>query len=165
MDVDNSTVDIDVTAEDLLRQIESLPSEERLKIAYELSTDAEWERIKQWGVSIVGWLDSNRLVNKCGENRSDLTPLVAMMHTSALLMKEAFGSQARLEMQHQSEITQWGMQLSDAISDLASNVEADAENMATLLAHYEGVLQGRRIGVEYQDEFGAAIVYQQEEEK
>ena len=73
-------------------------------------------------------------------------------------MKQTFAHQARLEMQHQDEDTQWGMQLADAVSDLSTNICEDAEKIASMVAHYAAVLHGRRIGVEYQDEFGESIV-------
>ena len=162
MAVDKTNTTTDVSADELLRQVDALPEAERLKIVYELVSDAEWDRIKEWSVSIIDWIDSKGIVNKHSEQRSDLVPLVAMMHTASLLMKQTFAHQARLEMQHQNEDTQWGMQLADAVSDLSTNICEDAEKIASMVAHYAAVLHGRRIGVEYQDEFGESIVYKKE---
>lgn len=150
----------DKAIEELRETLQSLSDSDLLKVGYELRVTKESDHIKEWSMFLLDWLDSNRIINDYETGTSDSAPAIAMAHTAAVLLRTSLEGQARLEMQAQDESTQWAMKLADSMSDVASNLVSDAEQMITLMSHYQACLAGRRGGIAYQDQEGNAIVYQ-----
>ena len=155
----NETKD-DQSLDELKTKLESLSYEDRLRVAYQLKVTKESDRIKEWSLFLVDWLDSNEIVNDHASGSSDSAPVIAMANTAAVILRTSLEAQTRAELQSQDASTQWAVQLTDAMSDLATDLETNAAQMASLMSQYQACLSGRRAGIEYQDEQGTPVIYE-----
>ncbi len=154
--------DIDgVTIGDVAEAIAKLSDEEKAATIYDTVRGENFEEIRGWSVHWLDYLEANNLVNDYQRGYSRLEPVLGMMLISTQLLKQAFETQARIEMQVQDENTQFGMRIADAIADRAISIQETTDELINLTTHYQSVLKGRGLGLHYQDDYGAAVAYEE----
>ena len=144
-----------VTAGDVMEQVQRLTDEDKYAMVYRIACDEMFEDIRSYSVDLSYLLDELGLVNDYEKRVSKTAPTMGMLNLGIAMLTQVFAKQARQEMQAQSHETQWGMQLSDAISDKAVAIQSQVHELTTLISHYEAVLTGRRMGVNFKDEDGS----------
>lgn len=147
------------TIGDVAEAIAKLSDEDKSLAIYETVRTDNFADVKGWSVHWLDYLEANGLVNDYREGHSRLEPVLGMMLISTQLLKQAFETQARVEMQVQDQYTQFGMRIAEAIADRAITMQEMASEMINLTTHYQSVLAGRRLGMHYQDEMGSYIPY------
>jgi len=148
-----------VTIGDVAEAIAKLSDEDKSLAIYETVRTDNFDDVKGWSVHWLDYLEANNLVNDYRKGHSRLEPVLGMMLISTQLLKGAFETQARVEMQVQDEDTQFGMKIAEAIADRAITLQEMTNEMINLTTHYQSVLAGRRLGMHYQDDMGSTVPY------
>lgn len=155
--------DREALVQGLQEQIAGLSNEERNKVLWDLIVEDQWDRIREWSLWCIDFMDSQGLVNNHETQTSDRKPALGMLVALTKMMAMSADSMARVELQVMSEGSEFGSQVAQEISDVANNLVTDAEALATLHCAYEAVLAGRRRNVHYIDTEGKTEPFTQEE--
>lgn len=143
-----------VTAGDVMEKVQSLTDSDKYSLVYRIAVDEMFESIRQHALDFSHLLDELGLVNDYEKRVSKTASTMGMTELGLAMINQVFSKQARMEMQAQDEQTQWGMQLSAAISDQAADIHSQLRDLTTLVCNYEAVLLGRRMGVNFTDKDG-----------
>ena len=146
-----------VTPGDVMEKVQQLSDKDKYALVYQIACDEMYEDIRKFAVDFSYLLDEMGLVNDYEKRVSKTAPTMGMTNLGLAMITQVFAKQARSEMQAQSEQTQWGMQIADSISDRANEIKAQFEDLTALICHYEAVLLGRRMGVDFTDQDGSFV--------
>lgn len=146
-----------ITEGDVAERVSKLSHTKKFELVSSISQQEFFNNTKEWSVSFLDWLEQQQLINNYERGTSDLRPALGMVRMLAQLLTQAYGQQARIEMQAQTKDTQWGMSVADRLSDCAEELKELSEAMIVLGGYYDTILRGRRMGVEFQDEEGTHI--------
>ena len=145
------------TSSDVHEKVKQLSDKDKNALIYQISLDEVYEEIKEHSIDMSYLLEHAGLINDYANGVGRVRPIMALSQLGSLLLAQQFSTQARGEMQAQTEHSQFGLQLADAISDRSQELSKISEELCTLIAHYETVLLGRRMGIHFVDEKGTAV--------
>ena len=150
----NNTKETSTSTEEVLRRIDALTEQEKSALIYTALLDTNYSDIKRLSLDWSYELDVLGAVNDYKQQRSRPLSVVSLLDITSIIMMHMFESQARQEMQCLMEGSQFGMELSNSINDLTTNIQRDIKSLVSLMGHYNTVLQGRRLGYHFHDEYG-----------
>jgi len=142
------------TAGDIYQKVDNLDADKKYQLVHSLLIKEFFDDTKEWSLSFIDWIDRNQIINDYSEHRSRVEPAIGMMRMLSTCLQQAYEHQARQEMQSQDETSQWGMRLAEDLSDRSNELAQIVEELSTVAGHYDAVLKGRRMGVEFTDEDG-----------
>jgi hypothetical protein len=143
--------------------ISNLSDEEKSKVLYEMVSNDTAERVRDWSVWMIDFLEREQLVNNYETRTSTRTPILGMMYCISSILTESAANQSRVEMQTMNEGSQYGSIIAEHISDSAAAIKGEIETLVALHAAYEGVLYGRRNQRHYIDNEGNNVSFSREE--
>ncbi len=142
------------TAGDIYEKVDHLDADKKYQLVYSLLNKEYFDTTKEWSLGFIDWIDRNQIINNYNEQRSQLEPALGMMRMLSTCLQQAYEFQARQEMQSQDESSQWGMRLAEDLSDRSNELAQLVDELSLVAGHYDSVLKGRRMGVEFVDEDG-----------
>ena len=145
------------TESEVQKVVESIPQEKKMQYVYELSTEEMFDAIKLKSLEFIDYYEETSCVNDLERGVGKQESLVGVILVATKMLQQQAEGQARQEMQVLSEETQFGMQLSNSISDYAAAIHSAADQLATVTSHYSAVLNGRRMGWHFTDAEGNGI--------
>ena len=159
MSTSKSTADVK-QLEDI---ISNLSDEEKSKVLYQMVSNDTAERVRDWSVWMIDFLEREQLVNNYETRTSTRTPALGMMYCISTILSVSAASQARIEMQTMNEGSQYGSLIAEHISDSAKAIKDEVETLVALHGAYESVLYGRRNQRHYLDDEGNNVPFTREE--
>ncbi len=137
--------------------VKAMSQDKKMKYVYDIAVSEMFDEIKLKSLQFIDYCEDTGCVNDLERGVGRQESLVGVILVATKMLQQQAESQARHEMQCLSEETQWGMELSDAISDHSVAIYSAADQLATLSSHYAAVLRGRRMGWHFTDEEGNGV--------
>ena len=146
------------TTEQVQDAVNALDLEEKMRLVYEFSVAESFNESKQWSLRFLEYLDSSSINLDQQNSTGNQELLIGALLTASKLLVDQAEMQARLEMQHLTAKSKYGMQIADTISDYAISVLKSAEDLAQLISRYQAVLTGRKLGFRFTSEAEGTVM-------
>ena len=137
------------TEEDLRRELKRVSAGDKQKLLYAGEIYNFHEKVKDNALWFIDFCEHNEIVNNYIGGVSESERILGMLKSLTLMLSQVNANQARAEMQTLNSASQFGMQLSERLSELSEELKDIAEEMTTVHGHYTAVLSGRRAQVHY----------------
>ena len=138
--------------------IEAMSDEQRIALVYERTKAHFQKECREFGGGFIDGLIETKLINDVERGTSRREPLIGMLLAASKIYCAGAEGQARFELQAQDEHTQFGVQLTDAISDRAASISTMLEECTELESAYAGLLLGRReLNIHYLNDDGEFV--------
>ena len=147
------------TQEEVMREVGALEPDAKMQMVYALRTDEFFEDVKRESLHFIDWIESNHVINDHVRGCSKREPLVGMLRALAGMFAQSADVQARQEMQVMNKDTQYGMQLAEDCATLGGQLVDLVDQIITYSTHYQAVMTGRSMNVNYIDSEGAHVPY------
>ncbi len=151
------------TQEEVMREVKALEPDAKMQMVYALRTDEFFEDVKRESLHFIDWIDDNHIINDHVRGCSRREPLIGMLRALAGMFAQSAEAQSRQEMQVMNEDTQYGMKLADDCATLGNELVDLVDQIITYSMHYQAVMTGRSMDVNYTDSEGAHVPYTPEQ--
>ena len=151
------------TQEEVMREVNALDPDEKMRMVYALRTDEFFDDVKRESLHFIDWVDGNNIINDYARGCSRREPLIGMLRALAGMFAQSADVQARQELQVMDKDTQYGMQLAEDCATLGNDLVALVDQIITYSMHYQAVMTGRSMNVNYTDIEGAHVPYTPEQ--
>ncbi len=140
-------------------------NEQKLQLVYSKKAEDFEEDARFFGADFIDGLDDHDIVNDRIARVSKREPVLGMMLALAHLYEAGASAQSRHELQAQSEMSQFAVQITAAASDRAALIKHAVEECLALESAYSAVILGRReFDIEYQNDGGEFLTYETTEQ-
>lgn len=151
------------TQEEVMREVGALEPDAKMQMVYALRTDEFFEDVKRESLHFIDWIDNNNIINDYARGCSRREPLIGMLRALAGMFAQSADVQARQEMQVMDQHTQYGMELAEDCATLGGQLVELVDQIITYSMHYQAVMTGRSMDVNYTDSEGAHVPYTPEQ--
>lgn len=149
--------------EEAITSIQSMGAEDRRRMIYRMAVDTSIDHERTFHEYMWDWIEDNQVGRNQADGSARIEEIVGMLRISTLLFERVMSQQARRELQHLSENSQYGMKLADAMSSAALQLEKLSIDVSALTSHYSAVLEGRKQDIHFTDEEGTSVPFTDEE--
>lgn len=150
------------TSDDIYREVARLKPEEKMRMVFATFADQFFEDINEASLLTIDICEAYGILN-CTESMSfKRCRALGILRAVAKTYEQSSEQMARQELQAQDENTQYATGLSDAINDLARELDLIIEHLITLDARYGAVLLGRKQGVNFINDEGDFVPMSEE---
>ena len=153
------------TAEDVKREVSNLSREDLYKLVFSSSGEDFFQSVKGHACKFLQFADDNSLINnyETGTSRRDV--ILGYLYAITKVLEMSTSEQARVEMQVQTEDTQYGMRLADNANNICRQLMNLSAELIENECQYNSVLFGRRAGVHFTDNDGSFVDLQKEKQE
>lgn len=149
--------------EQAIESIQSMGVDERRRMVYEMAVGSSMDAENEFIRFFYQWMEDNQIGTCSATGTAKLEELISIIRVSTALLDAVTSKQARRELQHVSENSEYGMRLADAMNSAVLEMKRIADNTATLINHYSAVLEGRRQDIHFTDDEGTAVAFSDKE--
>lgn len=150
------------TPEEVRERVSQLPQDEKMQLIYATASDESFDEVKRHSLWFIDFCEKNGLINDYERGVGRQEPIVGVMLAATKMLQNQVEGMARRELQAQTESTQFGMQIANAISDRVALIQQDIEAISQLSCRYAAVLKGRQMDFDYLDDEGNGTPYSEE---
>ena len=141
--------------------INQMSYEQKLALIYDKRSEGFNEECRYYGADFIDGLIEHNTINDPAKGVSHREPVMGMLLALANLYESGAGAQSRLELQAQTELSQFAVSITSAISDRAAVIRSAVDDCLVLESAYASVILGRReLDVEFVDSSGTCISYE-----
>jgi len=117
--------------------------EEQYRVLTEVYREQFFEDVKQSSVQAIDVLEAVG-VNDYAQGHSRIEIVLGYLNACSAVMRQAFETQHRHELQCMDKDTQFGAQLAESMYDLSAEIRKQIDNLITVQTYYAAVLGHRR---------------------
>ena len=139
--------------------------EAKLQLLYSKKAEDFEAETRYFGADFISGLAEHNIINDPVARVSKRENVLGMMIALAYIYDAGAGAQSRHELQAQSEMSQFAVQITSAVSDRAAIIKSCLEELLGLESAYASVLLGRReFNIEYLNDSGEFMSYETTEQ-
>ena len=137
------------TEEDLRRELKRVSADDKQKLLYAGELTNFLAKVRGNAIWFIDFCEDNEIVNNYVGGVSESERILGMLKSLTLMLSQVNANQARAEMQVLNSASQFGMQLSERMSELSEELKDIAEELTMVQSHYAAVMAGRRGQIHY----------------
>ena len=138
---------------------------QRMALVYDYQFHDFEEATRHFGADFIDALDRCDAVNDRVNRVAKLENVLGMLLALSTIYDSGSSHQSRMELQGQTEDTQYAVQITSAINDRAAGIKLAVEECLSLQSAYSAVLLGRKeFDVEFLNHEGESVNYETTEQ-
>ena len=145
--------------------ISKMSDDQKLALIYDKKAEDFNEQCRFFGGDFIDGMIEHNTIQDPVKGVSHREPVIGMLMALANIYEAGAGAQSRWELQAQTELSQYAVQITTAISDRAAVIRSAVDDCLVLESAYASVILGRKeLDVEYVDSSGNCVRYETEEQ-
>ena len=133
-------------------------NQEKLKLLYAKKAEDFEIEARYFGADFIDGLSAHNTIQDPVKGISKREPVLGMMLALANIYEAGTSAQARHELQAQSELTQFAVQITAAVSDRAAVIKQMVEECLSLESAYSSIILGRKeLDIEFINDTGESM--------
>ena len=139
--------------------------EQKLQLVYGKKAQDFEDDARFFGADFIEGLADHEVVNDPIARVSKREPVLGMLMALAHIYEAGTASQSRHELQAQTEMSQFAVQITTAASDRAAVIKSAVQECLLLESAYSSIILGRKeFDIEFQNDSGEFINYETTEQ-
>lgn len=140
-------------------------NQEKLKLLYAKKAENFEIEARHFGADFIDGLSAHNTIQDPVKGISKREPVLGMMLALSSIYEAGTAAQNRHELQAQSEMTQFAVQITSAVSDRTAVIKRMIEECLALESAYASIILGRKeLDIEFINDTGEFITYETTEQ-